>query len=640
MNRKIHKNSLLSILLVLLLAIAALFGGCKGSENTTEAPTEATEATEKPTEAPTEPPTEAPTESPAEISERAMRNFLAKLSEGNYVMSVPDYLTTTVASRDQVLFDYADDHAYNDFVVMSVQNETFQALRKRTNLQRITYVTDGQAIEAAESRLVNYWASDEMSDGNIYNLFYNVTDEPLKFVSYDEGLKDSLRVLVGYGEKTLELMHEVYLVLDDEDPAVVHIQAEMDENMVARLFPDDIDLVISFGNAKSDLLCDAWMKDPIYPAARTEWTEADVFVFDSIFMPGFGKEAVPFMPFASYALTVDESNFVYNGMVEIRDAHATKENLNDYIRILEENGFEAVEEDGETWYRHLLREEYKCYSSIHVEYNDGLDFVAEKYYDFDTYEGLEAINEVIRAYDYLELPETSLLSDFTATDTVYDEIESWTYFYDFKLCLYVSAKYTDRDQVEAWLKERTDEYLAAGYHKVAAVAGEDTDEFMEGDYYEDPRGFQSFRYHFMEDNETVMLLYRVEKNVPEEEAEQIVRSNGFPEIDLAGYESCWDRVRFQKYQFGVDYEIYLSVTLPFENSADAEGFLNDYTAKLDAAGFMYLPPEKAGTNKNYGYYNEDTNRTYGFSLIDNDEGGKSINMDFIVFGDWRPNEEE
>ena len=59
-------------------------------------------------------------------SERAMDNFLAKVGAGNYVMRAENYLTTSVYSPDQVLFTYADE-AYDDYAVMSVDQEAFEA---------------------------------------------------------------------------------------------------------------------------------------------------------------------------------------------------------------------------------------------------------------------------------------------------------------------------------------------------------------------------------------------------------------------------------------------------------------------------------------------------------------------------------
>ena len=168
----------------------------------------------------------------ADTSEQAMENFLRKLDEGNYTMNVEGYLKTTAYSRDLVYFDYAEEH-YNDLTVMSVNNETFQAVLRDDGLENVRFVMEGQAIDAAKEKLVSAWV--DLSQGNIYNFFYNSQEEPLKFVSYDDMLKDNVRALVGNPATSLRLMQEVYLVLDKEDPSVVHIQAEVDDDVVARV---------------------------------------------------------------------------------------------------------------------------------------------------------------------------------------------------------------------------------------------------------------------------------------------------------------------------------------------------------------------------------------------------------------------
>ena len=175
----------------------------------------------------------------APSSEQAMENFLNKLEEGNYTMNVEGYLKTTAYSRDLVYFDYAEDD-YTDQAVMSVNYETFQAALKNGGVENVRFLTEGQAIDVAKEKLVSSWL--DLSEGNIWNLFYNDQEEPLKFVSYDDYLKDNVRKLVGNRETSLRLMHEVYLIMDKEDPTVVHIQSEVDDDVVARINYDNIAL--------------------------------------------------------------------------------------------------------------------------------------------------------------------------------------------------------------------------------------------------------------------------------------------------------------------------------------------------------------------------------------------------------------
>ena len=310
---------------------------------------------------------------PAEISEKAMDNFLAKIKDGNYTIDAKDYLKTYVCSGDLVWFDYAEDDMYTDFAVMSVDNESFQGTLGGNGLEDVVFIGEGKAIEAASSRLPNYWLDEYVSEGNIYNLFYN---DQLTFVSYEDAVKQTMASLAGYGDNAVRLMEEVYLVLDKMTPTNAHLKAVVNDDQVARVFYDDIDIEITFGKAESNSDAEAWLKSPVYPEARKEWNDMDIFVLDSVFFYGYGEDAVPFPTFASYAMQNDMEDFWLEDRVYIRDSKATEKDMADYPALLVKNGFEAAKEDGKTVYRKLLREEYQCYSEIELDYDGGIDLVA------------------------------------------------------------------------------------------------------------------------------------------------------------------------------------------------------------------------------------------------------------------------
>ena len=161
----------------------------------------------------------------AEISEQAMDNFLAKLSEGNYTMDAPGFLKTQVQSKDLITFDYQDD-LHEDFVVMSVNNESFQGYPDGDKLNEVTFIGEGNALTAAENRLPNQW-NGGMAQGNIYNLFYNDQEEPLTFVSYEDIVKDTMKSFVGYSDNAGLWF---YLSLPSDYPASLEeeIRAEYD----------------------------------------------------------------------------------------------------------------------------------------------------------------------------------------------------------------------------------------------------------------------------------------------------------------------------------------------------------------------------------------------------------------------------
>lgn len=546
-------------------------------------------------------------------SERAMDNFLAKVGAGNYVMRAENYLTTSVYSPDQVLFTYADE-AYDDYAVMSVDQEAFEALVTDGALGEAEYAGEGRAVDAVKERLLHYWLDEEVSQGNIWNLFYNVQEEPLKFVSHDETVKESLLRFAGYGDSALRLMQDVCLVLDQEDPSSAHLTAVVDDDLVARISYDDIDIAVTFGDAEENAAAAAWMADPVYPEARTDWNETDEFIFNSVFLPGYGLEAVPFPSFASYALTVDGDHFVTDDAVRIRDPHAEEADLEEYAAALLADGFLEVQERAEdgteqTVFRKLLREPYQCYSSISLTYDDGFNLAAEKYYDVPEYESLEEINAQTAPYGYPELPASEVFSAFHAEDRASEMAESWLYFFHYDLGLYADADFTDPGEAERALDAYVTSLENAGFHAVLAGDGGETD------HYESEDGLRTFWYQF-DESDTLHLLYKVENSLSAGEAEERIREAGFPEIDLSDPITCRDLAEYQKVQYGREVKAYLTVTQSFGDAQEAEAFLSACEEKLTEAGFGRVNPENAGSNKQVALWNEEEGLLVGIDFFE------------------------
>ena len=619
----------LPLLLALLMLFTMLCAGC--GKNSDQTPADETPAdtvpdeTEPEPEPDPEPEPEPEPEDIAAISERAMNNFLAKITASGYVMDAKGYLKTSAYSDDVVLFDFEDNDMYNDFAVMSLNDEVFQGVLDGDAVTNVRFLTEGTAFEAATPKLPSYFLNDDISEGNIYNLFYNDTEDPMKFVSYDDTLKNLVRGFVGYSQMALNYMHEVYLILDQEDPTVAHIQVEVDDDEVARYYFDDIDLTIEFGGAQSDARVDAWLGAPEYPAARTGWTETDIFVFNSVFLPEYGEKAVPYVESASYALMVDEENFVTDDVVSIRDPHGTQEDVDAYIEVLKKNGFEEAVEDGVTCYRLLLREDTKCYSSIDVAYDNGLNVVASKYYDFPTYEGLDAVNGVVTPIGFPALDETEAVTDLNATDRRFESMEGWLYFYDYKTVLYVIGSYADYDQLKEYLDAYAVKLVNNGFEPV--YVGEEEDGEVE--YFRSADQSSTFRYHFEDDGETVTLLFKAEKVLTADEAKAILGEAGFPEFDMAAFTFGRNLKKFEKVMFGRDYESSIMAAMDFETTEEAEAFLDAFVASLEDDGFLRVPPSDLGSNKNNGYTNEDTGLGVGFDFYPAQDGNKAqIYFDF------------
>ena len=613
-------------LMICALVLCLLLSACAGTGQAAGTEPETATAVPAPAGTADSEPTEAPAQTPADLSERAMDNFLVRIDGGDYTIEDGSFLKTTVYSRDLVGFDYIDE-AYDDQTYMSVGGETFRAVRTGDGLEEVRYVGEGQAITAVSKRLINGWMDEDVSEGNIYNLFYNLMDEPLTFVSYEETVKRTLLSLAGYGETVLPSMEEVYLVLDAEDPSVVHIRCVVQDDPVARIYIDDIDIVVTFGGTGNDPLAEEWMDAPVYPAARTGWTDADIFIFNSVFLPGYGEDAVPFPEFASYALTNDEENFLMNDEAFLRDPHAGEEDMAAYAETLRKAGFtEARETDADgnetvVW-RRLLREETLCYASIRLEYDDGVNITAKKYYEFPVYEDAAEINKMIGQFGYPELPEAPAVKALKATDRKNEQTESWLYFFDYDLLLYVDVEYEDLDAVASWLKDYTEAVAGAGFRPSDDAEEEETDAVI----YASENGFRSFRYHFEPDG-ALTLLFKSEKYIPAQEAAEMIRAAGFPEIELTDPISCRDLRTFEKLMYGLDLRAFLSVSQPFGTVDEAGAFFDAYEAALNDAGFDRDNPAVAGTNKQIAFVNEEAQMLVGIDFIEQD-GGATIYFDF------------
>ena len=582
-------------------------------------------------------------------TEQAMENFLRKLDEGNYTMNAEGYLKTTAYSRDLVYFDYAEDH-FTDFTVMSVNNETFQGFLKEDGLTNVQFICEGQAIDAAKEKLVTAWL--DLADGNIYNLFYNIQEEPLKFVSYDDILKNNVRALVGNPETSVRLMHEVYLVLDKEDPSVVHIQAEVDDDVVARMYYDDIDIVITFGEAEENAASAAWMKDPVYPDARTGWTEEDAFIFNSVLMTNNGDEIIPFTTFASYAMLNDGKNFLMDDQITIRDSHASEQDVKDYAAALLAAGFTEVKETAEdgtetTWYRTLLRDEYKCYASICVAYDDGFNLIGRKYYDCPTYDNLGEINALIQASGFPELPASDAIPSVHGTNRANESIESWVYLFDFDLVLYVDIPCEDETALDAFLTDYSQALQNAGFRSTEEDESQEQEEVINlmqeaqhptnlkamlglepEEMMATVNGLANFRYHF-EDGK-VTLLFKAQHYYTPEETSAMITAAGFPQITFPAneYFSSRDQKKFEKVLYGKDSRAFITVSQRFANTDEAEGFLNNMEGILNAAGYDRENPEVAGTRKQIAIVNEAQDMVVGIDLYENPDGTASVMLEF------------
>ena len=587
-----------------------------------------------------EEPGPAEARSNAEISEAAMENFLKKAEAGNYTIAGEE-IKGSVCSEDLVIYFRPiryDDVDYDGFAVMTVNgNETFLGWLGEDGITNLSFVAQGKAQDLAadgaeiqdfNSMLPEFWL--EVTGGNIWDLFYNDMENPLLFVSNADEVKALVQLYGNIGDMAMTRMQEVYLELDAEDPASAHLRTSFSEG-----YPNlaDVDILITFGEAESDPRAEAWMKDPdrTYPEPRTEWG-IDEINLNAVFLPGYGITAVPFPDFATYAFTLDLNAILEEDVIRVRDAKATEADMQAYAAKLLEKGFTAAkDENGNPCYRLMLREAYQCYSSISLIYDDGITLVARKYYDCPQYSGLEEINGQLTAAGFTALPEKSGMSDFTGEDRASEMTESWVYFFDYELGMYVDFRYADRAAAEEYVQsyiasltgfhpdhegededyEEAEDYLGAEEAKKFAAL-QDEDLFYRSETKE---GQKTFKYRFNEDGETVSFLFKAEDYVAPEELKTRLAEAGYPEIGLDAYSSCRDFRLFRKTMYGQDLLMDLSLSLLFDTPAEAEAFLDQYITSLrDENDFEILNPATIEMDKPIAYGKEADGKLLVFGL--------------------------
>ena len=557
---------------------------------------------------------------PAEISELAMNNFIKKLQAGNYVVGNPKNVVTNAVSPEQVYFVYPHEGYPTVYAYMTLKGETFAALIEDDEMGDIEFIAVGNAIDSVEGLVPNNWIS--ITNGNLFELFYNSVDKPLEFTSNDENVKYTLCCLGGYGQIAMEQMEEVHMTFDSVDPASVRFTAAIPD--YGTYYFDDLDLTIKFGEAEAESHIEAWLKSPVYPKVRTAWTSRDASDMDLVFMRGYGRDTVPFPGFASYALIFDSKAYDEFLGMRLSDAHATEQNVEEYKSLLLSSGYkeaQETQEDGSTVtvYRKLLREKYRAYAELYPHYDDGFVMEGMMYYDEPSYEGLAAISEVLQQHGFAALDETDLFEGWNATDQAASRTEGFAYFFDYDLYMPFVLSFSDAEAAKAYWDDYGSRLLEMGFTESFA-AGENIREFKT------PDGGRIFRSTFNDDS--VILEFKSESKLSAETVNSIVAGYGIPGADLTGNVEGRDQSKY-RYEISGFTGLFITATQQFESSAKAEAFLDDYAARLQDAGYEMTDPQKVASVRQFLFLNLEEAKYVGFDYYPG-EGGASVLFEFFA----------
>ena len=558
--------------------------------------------------------------SPAEISELTMNNFIKKLQAGNYVVGDPRNVVTNAVSPEQVYFVYPHEGYPTIYAYMTLKGETFAVLIEDDEMDDIEFISADTAIDSVEGLVPNNWIS--ITNGNLFELFYNSVDKPLEFTSNDENVKYTLCCLGGYGEMALEVMEEVHMEFDSEDPTTVHFTAAVPDT--GTYYFDDLDLTLKFGEAEAEPHIEAWFAAPVYPRVRTAWTSKDTSEMDLVFMRGYGRDTVPFPEFASYALTFDPKAYDQFLGIRLTDAHATEQNVEEYKSLLVKSGYKEVQEKQEdgstvTVYRKLLREKYRAYAELYPHYDNGFIMEGMMYYDDPSYEGLAAISEVMQQHDFAALDETDLFEGWNTTDQSASRSEGFAFFFDYDLYMPFILSFSDAKAAKDYWDDYSEKLLELGF-KESYVAGENVRDLRL------PDGSRIFRTTFNDDS--VIIEVKSEKMLSAEEVNRMTAEYGIPTADLSGNVGGRDQARY-RYEITGFTGLFVTATQEYGSSAEAEAFLDAYAARLLDAGYEMTDPQKAASARMFLFLNLEQAKYVGFDYYPGGDGA-SVLFEFFA----------
>lgn len=558
---------------------------------------------------------------PADISEAAMNNFIKKLQACNYVAGKELNGKVSVVSPEQVHILYGDEEYSFSFAYMTLKGETFRSLVEGDAIEEVSFISKDNAVDALGQVLPNYWI--DITDGNLFELFYNDPEKPLEFTSNEMDVKMTLGALAGYSELIVKKMQEVRMVMDAQDPVSVRFTADIPDAGTVKY--EDLDLTLTFGEAKSDPRIDKWCSAPVYPANKTAWTFNDTAMLDTVFNRGWGRTAVPFPAAASYALIMDDRAYGEFGGVRITDAHFTEKDVEDYKALLLEKGFRespVTLDDGSsaTVYRLLLREDYKAYSQIYLEYDNGLYLEGTLYHDDPVYEDFDQISAAVAENGFAALPETDIFTGWKAANHAATQSESWAYFFDYNFYTTFTLEYSDFESARTYLENYKDDLIRNHGFQEGFAPGDNTAEA------ESPNGFISFKYTFKTDG-SVYVEFKNEKSLTVEETLAKLKEHGLPETDIKGVIGCREQTRYQYERSGFE-GLFMFCYQTFDSAAEAEAYLDSYVPYLEDLGYIYFDPQKLDSQRQFLYFNEELRKYVGFDFI---PGANSANINWEFF---------
>ena len=563
---KLFKTGLIMVS-TLSLCLLASCGGKKTTKKTTKGGTQTTKTN-----------TSSTTKKGDSFDpEVAMNNFLANIDTNNYRMA-SNRLATNVCGNTLITLDYADEYSIDRAIMTGVGREVFEAKITDEGLSEVNFFKYGNSMEAATEQYRTLKIIPLIAQGNVWDIFTNVGDTG-EYVTNSEEIKYMLAMIADYPKDFTGAMSRVTLTLDKTDDK----KATFDATSTITGF-ETIHLEVWFGRAESNQYAEAWMENPVYPEAKTEWNDDDYGLFTALFYDDF-DHCIPFVDGASYAFYADPNSIREGDALIIQDKHFTQESFEAYISKLETDGFVKEDErDGRRSYHKILRSDVKCYASILLDCTHGLYMEIYPYYKCDEYEDSDDIANLIKNAGFVELPNMGVSS--YAIDGTGAQMDSTLYMTEYALVLDAEFYFAESDEAIAALDEYVALLVAAGYIEKQPSL------FDINEYYQTYDEMFTVKYRI--DYGVLYMRFMAKKQYSLTDINEIIGAKGFPNVpyDEDEYSFYFLMAKNDKnneyYQNGHEYELAFDVRAAIINENEVDAFYNDLGIRLvDGSGFTF-----------------------------------------------------
>ena len=528
--------------------------------------------------------------------EVAMENFVEKVKDANYVIKGEDF-ETNVYSKNQVTLKY-EREGYADYAIMSVNEEVFQAKITDNNLSNITFVDYNEAHAACSNKLytINYIVN--MSFGNMFDIFTNITDVDGKYVTNSSYVREFIMTAGGYSPQIESAMQDIYLTFDSEDVNEAHLTTKF-YNAVSHI-DIDVDFKITFGNAKSFAPAASWMKKPVYPEAQTDWSLNQLGALEFVFCLYPDEDVTKYVPFyegASYAVYFDYDVIKVSDSAYIYDSHVTKDNVTLYKQKLVNNyGFSLItDEDGMQCYEKVLRSESNSFVRIYIKDDDGIEIIPKIYFKTYKTSDIDEINNALNSNGFVVLDKT--FTEVYAEDVLWREMESYLHISEYDLVYMVDLGFDTVEEANNYLDSYLDALVNAGFKEIRGDFGT---------YYEGYYGERKVWYNI--DDNLVQFKFKADRNYKFAVVNDYLDNSGFEELDPDDVIHMFAKsmVDFEYIKNSLEYDVYFEVMLYFDRTDIIDDYLGDYEIILLNNSYALIEnQEEKVTGKIVEYYSGD-----------------------------------